>query len=111
MKCKFEDQAALQVLKLLLDRWTLTKDFVWDEMTWYAFETMRRHVWLHQVLEGTGLHPDKSQTAVMSTMPKDKCHLKVWLKTLWKCGVAENLGSEWHVAIEPFVLELRKDEF
>lgn len=47
----------------------------------------------------------------MSIMFKDKCYLKVWLKILWKCGVAENLGSEWYVVIELFVLELRKDEF
>lgn len=55
-----------------------------DDMTSYAFEVVKRHLWLHQILEGTGIYPEKTFSAVMSTLPQDKIHLKIWLHALWR---------------------------
>lgn len=79
-------------------------------MTLYAYEVVRRHMWLHQIREGTGKHPDKAHETIMALMPKEKTHLKIWLYTLWRSELAMELGVAWHTAIEPFCLELRKDE-
>lgn len=108
-KCQFEDKNAVTALELLLEKWKQAGACGWDDMTCYAFEVVKRHLWLHQILEGTSLHPDKPFTAVMSTLPQDKNHLKIWLHALWQSIVASDLGVEWHIAIDPFCLELRKD--
>lgn len=78
----------------------------------YALEVLHRHLWLHQVLDGTILPATvQDEETVMMLVPENKLLLKFQLLTFWEAGLGREFGAEWHNVIEPFCHILKADNW